>query len=39
MMAYFCLSGPNILFYIENMENDLVPIAIIFFHYREGSLT
>ena len=31
MMAYFPLAGPDLLFYKENLGNDLVPIAIIFF--------
>ncbi len=30
MMACFSLSGPNVLFYVENMGRDPVPLAIIF---------
>ncbi len=35
MMAYFSLSGPNILFYIQNTRRDPVPLAIIIFYYGE----
>ncbi len=40
MMAYFSLSGPNILFYMENMLRDLVPLPIIIFYHgeRRGKL-
>ncbi len=31
MMAYFSLSGPKMLFYIEDMRKDLVPLPIIIF--------
>ncbi len=31
ILAHFSLSGPNILFYIENVGRDLVPLAIIIF--------
>ena len=36
-LAYFSLSGPNVLFYIENMRSDPVPIAIAIFYYGERS--
>ncbi len=35
IMAYFSLSGPNILFHIENMGRDPVPLAIIIFYYGQ----
>ena len=31
MIAYFSISVPNILFCVENMENDSIPLAIIIF--------
>ncbi len=35
MMACFSPSGPNILFYRENLGRDAVPLAIIIFYYGE----
>ena len=40
MMAYFSVSCPKMLFYIENTGRDSVPLPIIIFYYgdRRGKL-